>query len=40
MKIIKVNEAKNSIVDLTDSDKMTLANSMLDACGCTGNGQC
>ena len=40
MKIVKVNTAKNSIKDLTDAKKMILANSALDACGCTGNGQC
>ena len=40
MKIIKVNTAKNSINDLSDAKKMILANSSLDACGCTGNGQC
>lgn len=40
MAIIKVNEAKNSVMDLNDNEKMTLANSLLDACGCTGNGQC
>ena len=40
MKIIKVNPAKNNVSDLADSTKMTLANALLDACGCTGNGQC
>lgn len=40
MKIIKVNTAKNSINDLADAKKMTLANALLDACACTGNGQC
>ncbi len=40
MKILKVNTAKNSINDLTDSKKMVLANALLDACGCTGNGMC
>lgn len=40
MKIVKVNPAKNSINDLTNSKKMVLANTNLDACGCTGNGSC
>lgn len=40
MEILKINSAKNSITDLADDSKMTLANALLDACGCTGNGQC
>ena len=40
MKIVKINPAKNSIKDLANAKKMVLANALLDACGCTGNGQC
>lgn len=40
MKIVKVNPAKNKVSDLTDATKMILANALLDACACTGNGYC
>lgn len=40
MKIIKINVAQNFTSSLTDMNQMVQANSSLDACGCTGNGQC
>ena len=40
MKIVKVNKAKNNVKDLKKITEMTVANALLDACGCTGNGYC
>ena len=40
MKLVKVNKAKNNVKDLTKITEMTVANALLDACGCTGNGYC